>query len=218
MSNEDSVSDVDVQAAGVTLPGILGCPPGSIGIVIFAHGSGSSRLSSRNQAVARWLRERGCATLLFDLLTDAEAANRANVFDIDLLGKRVVEATSWLKRRDDARDLPIGYFGASTGAAAALAAAAELGGDIAAVVSRGGRPDMAIPFMDRVQSPTLLIVGSRDTMVLDLNRQAQQHMRCENELSIIDGATHLFEEPGTLEQAADRAGDWFVRHFGKAES
>jgi len=218
MSNEDSVSDVDVQAAGVILPGILGCPPDAIGIVIFAHGSGSSRLSSRNQAVARWLRERGCATLLFDLLTDDEAADRRNVFDMDLLGKRVIDATGWLRQRDDVGSLRVGYFGASTGAAAALAAAAELGSDIAAVVSRGGRPDMAIPLMDRVQSPTLLIVGSRDTMVLDLNRQAQQHMRCESELAIIDGATHLFEEPGTLEQAADRAGDWFVKHFGEVES
>jgi putative phosphoribosyl transferase len=218
MSNEDAVSDVDVQAAGVTLPGILGRPDEAIGIVIFAHGSGSSRLSSRNQAVARWLRQRGCATLLFDLLTDAEAANRANVFDIDLLGRRVVEATGWLKQRDDVGSLRVGYFGASTGAAAALAAAAELGKDIAAVVSRGGRPDMAIPIMDRVQSPTLLIVGSRDVQVLELNRQAQRHMRCENELAIVEGATHLFEEPGTLEEAAQHAGDWFVRHFGKAEN
>ena len=215
MKHEGPVSDVDVQAAGVTLPGILGCPPEAMGIVIFAHGSGSSRLSSRNQAVASWLRERGCATLLFDLLTDAEAADRANVFDIDLLGGRVVEATAWLKKRDDVGSLRVGYFGASTGAAAALAAAAVLGEDIAAVVSRGGRPDMAIPLMDRVQSPTLLIVGSRDTMVLDLNRQAQQHMRCENELAVVEGATHLFEEPGTLEQAAQHAGDWFVKHFGR---
>jgi putative phosphoribosyl transferase len=216
MRTGDSVSDVDVQAAGVTLPGILGCPPGSLGIVVFAHGSGSSRLSSRNQAVARWLRERGCATLLFDLLTDAEAADRANVFDIDLLGRRVVEATEWLGRCEEVPAMPIGYFGSSTGAAAALAAAAELGADIAAVVSRGGRPDMAIPVMDRVQSPTLLIVGSHDSMVLDLNRQAQQHMRCENDLAVVEGATHLFEEPGTLEQAAARAGDWFVRHFGES--
>jgi putative phosphoribosyl transferase len=206
--------DVDVRAAGVTLPGILGRPDDAMGIVIFAHGSGSSRLSSRNQAVAEWLRARGCATLLFDLLTDAEAADQANVFDIALLGRRVVEATGWLKQREDVGSLPVGYFGASTGAAAALAAAAELGADIAAVVSRGGRPDMAIPIMDRVQSPTLLIVGSRDTMVLDLNRQAQEHMRCENGLAIVEGATHLFEEPGTLEQAAQHAGDWFVKHFG----
>jgi putative phosphoribosyl transferase len=216
MTHEGPVLDVDIQAAGVTLPGILGVPEEAIGIVIFAHGSGSSRLSSRNQAIAQWLRERGCATLLFDLLTDAEAANRANVFDISLLGRRVVNATRWLKQRDDAGSLTVGYFGASTGAAAALAAAAELGDSIAAVVSRGGRPDMAIPVMDRVQSPTLLIVGSRDGQVLDLNRQAQQHMRCENELAIVKGATHLFEEPGTLEQAAQHAGDWFVRHFGES--
>ncbi|MDY7108614.1 MAG: dienelactone hydrolase family protein [Planctomycetota bacterium] len=216
MTHDGSVIDVDVQAAEVTLPGILGVPEQAIGIVIFAHGSGSSRLSSRNQAVAQWLRERGCATLLFDLLTDAEAADRANVFDISLLGKRVVDATNWLKQRDDVGSLRVGCFGASTGAAAALAAAAELGDTIAAVVSRGGRPDMAIPIMDRVQSPTLLIVGSRDAQVLDLNRQAQQHMRCDNDLAIVEGATHLFEEPGTLEQAAEHAGDWFVRHFGES--
>jgi putative phosphoribosyl transferase len=212
--NSNSVDeDVLITASGVELPGLLWRPADAIGIVIFAHGSGSSRLSSRNQAVARWLVERGCATLLFDLLTNREASDRRNVFDIPLLGKRVVETTRWLRARPDAGSLPIGYFGASTGAAAALVAAAELGDQIAAVISRGGRPDLAIPDLPRVTAPTLLIVGSRDDVVLDLNKKAQQHLSCENELLVIPGATHLFEEPGTLEQVGQHAGDWFTGHF-----
>ncbi|UCD76288.1 MAG: dienelactone hydrolase family protein [Phycisphaerales bacterium] len=205
--------DVLVTASGVELPGLLWRPAEPCGIVIFAHGSGSSRLSSRNQAVARWLVERGCATLLFDLLTDEEAADRRNVFDIPLLGERVVETTKWLKARPDAESMPIGYFGASTGAAAALVAAAELREQIAAVISRGGRPDLAIPDLPRVTAPTLLIVGSRDDVVLDLNKKAQQHLSCDNSLVVVPGATHLFEEPGTLEQVGQHAGDWFTTHF-----
>jgi putative phosphoribosyl transferase len=206
-------TNVVVEASGVQLPGILTIPQEPIGLVVFAHGSGSSRFSRRNQAVARWLVERRCATLLFDLLTEAEAADRRNVFDIRLLGRRVVDATTWLNGRGDVASLPVGYFGASTGAAAALEAAALIGARIAAVVSRGGRPDLAIPVLPQVTAPTLLIVGSRDTPVIEMNRDAQQHLQCENELTIIEGASHLFEEPGTLEQAGARAGDWFTAHF-----
>jgi putative phosphoribosyl transferase len=213
MQQEPLTQDVIVETSDARLPGILSRTGDPSGVVVFAHGSGSSRLSSRNQAVARWLVERNCATLLFDLLTEAEAADRRNVFDIPLLGERVVEATRWLDQRDDVGALPIGYFGASTGAAAALEAAAKLGDAIASVVSRGGRPDLAIPSLAKVTAPTLLIVGSLDQVVLDLNRKAQQHLRCQNNLAVIDGATHLFEEPGTLEQAGVYAGDWFVEHF-----
>jgi len=208
--------DVTVVTEGVELPGLLARPEGAVGIVIFAHGSGSSRLSTRNQAVARWLVERDCATLLFDLLTPTEAGDRRNVFDIPLLGQRVVATTRWWQRRSEAEGMPIGCFGASTGAAAALVAASELGDEIAAVVSRGGRPDLAIPVLPTVVSPTLLIVGSHDDVVVDLNRKAQAHLQCENRLAIVEGATHLFEEPGTLEQAAAHAGDWFVQHFAPA--
>lgn len=213
MPQQPTVEDVTVQAGPIALPGILSIPPDPQGYVIFAHGSGSSRLSSRNQAVARWLVDRGCATLLFDLLTNEEAADRQNVFDIPLLGGRVVEATNWLRARPEAASQAIGLFGASTGAAAALVAAARLGDAITSVVSRGGRPDLAIPDMPQVTSPILMIVGSRDEQVLDLNRKAQQHMTCKNKLTVIPGATHLFEEPGTLEEAARCAGDWLLNHF-----
>ncbi len=215
MPREQAFEDVIVQTGGIALPGMLSLPAGAGGIVIFAHGSGSSRHSTRNQAVAHWLVEKNCATLLFDLLTPAEAEDRRNVFDIPLLGKRVAAATRWWKESTRAASLPIGYCGASTGAGAALMAASEMGDEIAAVVSRGGRPDLAIPLLPKVVSPTMLIVGSRDETVLDLNRKAQHHLRCENELVVIDGATHLFEESGTLEQAAAAAADWFVNHFAK---
>lgn len=205
--------DVLVRVSDAQLPGLLARPADAPGLVIFAHGSGSSRLSTRNQAVARALVDRGCATLLFDLLTMDESANRQNVFDIPLLGRRVVEATEWLARQQETAALPIGYFGASTGAAAALVAAADLRQRVSAVVSRGGRPDLAIPSMPDVTAPTLFIVGSRDEPVLSWNREAQQHHTGENHLAVIEGATHLFEEPGTLEEAARIAGDWFLAHF-----
>jgi putative phosphoribosyl transferase len=190
-------------------------PEQAVGLVIFAHGSGSSRVSPRNVAVADSLHEIGCATMLMDLLTERESLDRANVFDIDLLGRRVVDVTQWIGRRDDpalAR-LPVAYFGASTGAAAALVAAADLGHQIKSVVSRGGRPDLAGSALPRVTAPTLLLVGSLDVDVLDLNQQAQRQMTCENRLTIVPGATHLFEEPGTLEQVASHAGSWFRTHF-----
>lgn len=204
---------VRVQSGSVTVAGALTVPKEPCGAVIFAHGSGSSRHSVRNKYVATVLNDAGFATLLFDLLTPDEEADRANVFDIGLLAGRLVDVTIWLAAHPDTAGLPIGYFGASTGAAAALAAAADDRVDIAAVVSRGGRPDLAGARLANVTAPTLLIVGARDEMVLELNRQAQAAMTAECELSVIDGATHLFEEPGTLEQAAALARDWFSRHL-----
>jgi putative phosphoribosyl transferase len=204
--------DVDIPIAGTALQGHVTLPAGAGAIVLFAHGSGSSRHSPRNRYVATVLQEGGLGTLLFDLLTPAEEAHRSNVFDIDLLAERLVTVTDWVVRQPWGAPLQVGYFGASTGAAAALAAAAVRTRQIAAVVSRGGRPDLAIPVLDRVTAPTLLIVGSRDEMVLELNRRAQLHLRCENDLAVVPGATHLFEEPGTLAQAARLARDWFVGH------
>jgi len=181
--------------------------------VLFAHGSGSSRHSPRNRSVAAVLDSAGLGTLLFDLLTTTEERDRANVFDIDLLAARLVDATAWLRRQPGVGDLPIGYFGASTGAAAALWAAAESNADIAAVVSRGGRPDLAGPRLAAVSAPTLLIAGGDDDVVLELNRRARAQLRCENQLAVVRGATHLFEEPGTLQAAAELARDWFTSHL-----
>ena len=206
-------AEVEIPAGPARLAGRLTIPGGAAGVVVFAHGSGSSRHSPRNQYVAGVLGEAGLGTLLFDLLSVAEEVDRANVFDIDLLARRLVEVTRWLRDRPVARDLPVGYFGASTGAAAALWAAAELGPDVAAVVSRGGRPDLAGARLAEVAAPTLLVVGGHDEVVLDLNRRAQALMRCESRLAVVPGATHLFEEPGTLQQAAGLARDWFVDHL-----
>jgi putative phosphoribosyl transferase len=204
---------VEPIAGAARLAGYLAVPPGAPGIVIFAHGSGSSRQSPRNRRVARILTEAGLGTLLFDLLTPAEELHRANVFDIALLAGRLTEVTAWLRGQPPAGDAAIGYFGASTGAAAALWAAAEPGANIAAVVSRGGRPDLAGPRLAAVTAPTLLIVGGLDTAVLDLNRRAEADLRCDHDLAIVPGATHLFEEPGTLDAAAELARDWFVGHM-----
>jgi putative phosphoribosyl transferase len=182
--------------------------------VVFAHGSGSSRHSPRNRHVATVLNRAGLGTLLFDLLTTDEEHDRANVFDIDLLAVRLLEVTRWLRTQPDLDGLRIGYFGASTGAAAALWAATEPDADVAAVVSRGGRPDLAAPRLAMVTAPTLLIVGGADDVVLDLNREAQAQLRrCESHLTVIPGATHLFEEPGTLQAAAEGARDWFTGHL-----
>lgn len=203
--------EVEIFAQAVALPGTLVVPQAVEGAVVFAHGSGSSRLSPRNRQVASWLHEAGLATLLFDLLTPEEADDRANVFDIDLLAGRLEAATAWL--RSDAglgRALPVGYFGASTGAAAALVAAAKLADEVRAVVSRGGRPDLAGSHLPEVRAPTLLIVGGSDEQVLALNREAMARMSAEVELVVVPGATHLFEEPGTLEQAGDHAKAWFA--------
>ena len=199
--------------AGVLVPSDLTIPENPRGIVAFAHGSGSSRLSPRNRQVADALKSNGFATLLFDLLTPEEELDRANVFDIPLLGRRLAAATGWLRRQPETSELALGYFGASTGAAAALIAAADLGHQVSAVVSRGGRPDLAASRLGEVLAPTLLIVGGLDTQVLELNSQAQRQLRCPNDLEVVAGATHLFEEPGTLEAVARLASDWFARHL-----
>jgi putative phosphoribosyl transferase len=213
---------VRVVAGPVTLEGNLTLPAGARGVVLFAHGSGSSRLSPRNRYVARLLNEGKLATLLIDLLTPDEAVidvQSAHLrFDIGLLAERLIGATDWLTQYPDSRHLEVGYFGASTGAAAALVAAAERPRVVGAIVSRGGRPDLAGPALARVQAPTLLIVGGDDTPVIELNRQAFTQLRGEKRLAIIPGATHLFEEPGTLEQVAWLAREWFESHLAPAEA
>jgi dienelactone hydrolase len=209
---------VHVRAGIVTLTGNLVVPDGASGVVLFAHGSGSSRLSPRNRSVARRLSERGLATLLIDLLTpeeervDIETAHLR--FDIDLLADRLAGAKEWLTEQPDTRDLRIGYFGASTGAAAALVAAAVQPESIGAVVSRGGRPDLAGNLLPRVQAPTLLIVGGEDRTVIEMNRDAFARLTCKKRIEIVPGATHLFEEPGALEAVARLAGDWLLAHLG----
>lgn len=211
-------SDIEVLAGPARLTGRLTIPPGAIGVVVFAHGSGSSSHSPRNRYVASVLNDAGLGTLLFDLLTRDEEHDRAMVFDVELLAERLVAATEWLRAQPSAAGLSIGYFGASTGAAAALWAAAEPGTNISAVVSRGGRPDLASPRLAQVNSPTLLIVGGDDKAVLELNHQAKALLRCESRIVVIPGATHLFEEPGTLQAAAEAARDWFVTHLDGAQS
>lgn len=210
----DPRTDVDVVAGSDHLPGILAGPECPVGVVVFAHGSGSSRLSPRNLAVAQALNRGGFATLLFDLLTYEEERDRANVFDIELLAGRLIGATQWLRERSDVGRLPAAYFGASTGAAAALWAAADLPEEIAAVVSRGGRPDLAAPRLAEVNAPTLLIVGGHDEVVLELNREAARQLRCVTRVAVVPGATHLFEEPGALAKVADLALEWFERFAG----
>lgn len=205
--------EVEVEAGAVRLSGHLTVPAGAKGIVVFAHGSGSSRHSPRNRFVASVLEHQGLATLLFDLLTAAEELERRNVFDIDLLGGRLGEVTRWVRGRPAVEGLPLGYFGASTGAAAALWAAADAGHAIAAVVSRGGRPDLAHGRLALVTAPTLLIVGGDDTVVLELNLRAQAELSCETRVEVVPGATHLFEEPGALEAVASSASRWFVGHM-----
>jgi dienelactone hydrolase len=195
------------------LPGDLVRPAGAGALVLFAHGSGSSRLSSRNRRVAGRLQREGLATLLFDLLGEAEALDRRRVFDIERLGERLVQAVDWAAAQPALTGLRMGLFGASTGAAAALAAAAERPQRIGAVVSRGGRPDLAGTRLAQVRAPTLLIVGGDDADVLALNRDALQQLRCPKRLDVVPGATHLFEEPGTLDAVADLAAGWFVTHL-----
>lgn len=205
--------DVTFAIGSVRLAGQLVVPEGSNAVVIFAHGSGSSRHSPRNRFVAEALRARGLSTLLFDLLTTDEEATRSNVFDIGLLAARLEAVTRWLRAEQGMQDVHIGYFGASTGAGAALWAAGAAGTLVEAVVSRGGRPDLAGSRLSAVQAPTLLIVGSEDRVVLDLNRRAAEQLRCQHQLAIIPGASHLFEEPGTLAQVASLAAEWFKRHL-----
>ncbi len=209
---------VRIPAEGVILEGALEIPADAEGVVLFAHGSGSSRHSPRNNFVAQALRAAGVGTLLFDLLTEKEDEVYETRFDIDLLTRRLIAATFWFMKEPQYRGLAVGYFGSSTGAASALRAAAELGAVIGAVVSRGGRPDLAGGALPHVQSPTLVIVGGDDLPVIDLNRQAYDQMKVERELKIIPGATHLFEEPGTLEEVARLAADWFKRHLHVKQS
>jgi putative phosphoribosyl transferase len=205
--------ELDIPAGERTVTGSLRLVENPLGVVVFAHGSGSGRHSPRNQAVARALGDRGLVTLLMDLLTPEEELDRANVFDVELLGSRLLEATSELGRLSETAQLPVGYFGASTGAAAALVAAADRP-DTAAVVSRGGRPDLAADRLGDVRAPTLLIVGGEDREVLQMNREALALLKCEKELAVIPGASHLFEEPGALDEVARVAGDWFTRYMG----
>ncbi len=221
-SKHDGIeSEVSIEAGKVTLQGTLGLPDRASGLVLFAHGSGSSRHSPRNRYVAQVLQSKGIGTLLFDLLTSREEAidqyNAELRFDIPFLAKRLADATRWLLRQPDMHTFKIGYFGASTGAAAALVAAAELPDTIAAVVSRGGRPDLAEDSLTTVRAPTLLIVGGEDTPVITMNETALAQLRCaEKKLVIVPGATHLFEEPGTLEEVARLAADWFAQYLAAA--
>jgi dienelactone hydrolase len=208
--------EVEIQVGERLLPGRLRIPADAPGIVVFAHGSGSSRHSPRNQAVAAHLDSAGIGTLLVDLLTETEGGDRALVFDIPLLARRLAGIAAWLRRQEETRSMRLGYFGASTGAAAALTAAA-VDPAVHAVVSRGGRPDLAGQHLGEVTAPTLLIVCGADDVVLDLNRTAQRRLRCVNDLAVVAGATHLFEEPGTLEEVARLAAAWFREHLGTAE-
>lgn len=216
--DNDRLESVQMERNGIVLHGFLECPPRAKGIVLFAHGSGSGRMSPRNQSVARHLNQQGLATLLLDLLTEEEEELDARTsqlrFNIGFLAKRLLLATDWIKHHSVGRHLGIGYFGASTGAAAALVAAAIQPDLIQAVVSRGGRPDLAASYLDEVRAPTLLIVGSLDQTVVTMNREAMQRMnqtRCK--LEIVPGATHLFEEPGTLDRVAELAEEWFSQHL-----
>jgi len=212
---------VTISAHGVNLDGDLSIPPNAVGLVVFAHGSGSSRRSPRNRQVAEVLHQRRLATLLFDLLTPDEVAvdevTRHLRFDIGFLATRLVDVTDWIGTQAIVADLPIGYFGASTGAAAALVAAASRSAAVRAVVSRGGRPDLAMPALERVQAPTLLIVGGADYDVIPLNERAYRQLRSPKELVLVDRATHLFEERGAIEQVSQLAADWFERHLSPVE-
>ena len=212
------MTEIQIPAGRAVLSGNLTIPENGMALVLFAHGSGSSRHSPRNQFVARTLNRAGLGTLLFDLLTSDEEAldiyTREHRFNIGLLAERLVHATKWTRQQEETRDQRIGYFGSSTGGAAALVAAAELPQDVGAVVSRGGRPDLAGDALPKVQAPTLLIVGGNDDIVIELNEMARDQMRCEVRVEIIPGATHLFEEAGALEHVAKLASDWFVDHLG----
>lgn len=210
---------VHIPAGGASVEGMLEIPDAAVGLVLFAHGSGSSRHSPRNNTVAGVLRQAGVGTLLMDLLTPEEDRDYSRRFDIGLLTQRLLEAARWVGLQESTRTLPLGFFGASTGAAAALEAAARLGEAVRAVVSRGGRPDLASEAaLRKVRAPTLLLVGGHDDGVIDLNQLAYDQLRCEKEMVIVPGATHLFEEPGTLEAVAARAAGWFAAHLPASPS
>ncbi len=204
--------EVAIPVKSITLKGELSVPLKATAIIVFSHGSGSSRFSSRNQMVAAYLRERNFGTLLFDLLTSQEDEDYDNRFNIDLLSSRLIGVTEWLNANPATKDLSVGYFGASTGAASALQAAANLG-SVGAVVSRGGRPDLAMRFVERVEAPTLLIVGGLDPVVLELNQRVLQRLHCPKDLIIVEGASHLFEEPGKLDKVATLAAEWFEKYL-----
>jgi putative phosphoribosyl transferase len=214
MIKEKIKAAIDIKIGlNIILPGILDLPKDTESLVIFAHGSGSSRFSPRNSEVAHALQENGIGTLLFDLLTEEEDLVYENRFNIDLIADRLMATTRRIQERADTADLFKGYFGASTGAAAALQAAARMKSDIMAVVSRGGRPDLAMDYLPRVEAPTLLIVGEKDRTVLELNMQAYARLKCPKELSVVSGASHLFEEPGTLEEVSRLASEWFKKYL-----
>ncbi|MBK0401678.1 dienelactone hydrolase family protein [Adhaeribacter sp. BT258] len=213
MASEIFNATIPISVGRFTLPGDLIIPEKASGLVIFSHGSGSSRLSSRNRYVAKVLQEHGIATLLFDLLTPEEDQDYQKRFEIPLLTERLVAVTNWVFENENTSNFTIGYFGSSTGAASALGAAAVLGKKVKAVVSRGGRPDMAIPVLPNVSAPVLLLVGSNDGQVIELNQQAYDQMPGTKEMKLISGATHLFEEPGTLEQVAEQAAAWFKKYL-----
>lgn len=215
-ANARDVVEVRVEPAG--LAGLLGVPDGATGIVIFAHGSGSGRLSPRNNHVAAQLRKAGLGTFLLDLLTPSEERDRRNVFDIDLLASRLDLATKWLQDRRETAKLVPGYFGASTGAGAALTAAARPDSPVAAVVSRGGRPDLAIDVLPQVRAPTLLLVGSLDGPVIEMNERAHRALQTEKRIVIVEGAGHLFEEPGKLDEVVRHATEWFLAHLGRPKT
>ena len=208
----ESPQEITIRSGRVRLEGHLGIPLSPLGMVVFAHGSGSGRFSPRNNFVARFLQQGRVATLLIDFLTPDEAQDRRKVFDIDLLADRVLLAKAWLEQDDRTKGLGIGYFGASTGAGAALQAAARNPSSIQAVVSRGGRPDLAETYLPSVTAPTMLIIGGDDELVIEMNRAAYRRLACPKRLVIVPGATHLFEEPGTLEQVAEHALIWFQQH------
>jgi len=211
--SENEQMDVVIPAGRVRLQGILSLPQKPCGVVVFAHGSGSGRFSPRNSFVARILQEARVATLLTDLLEEEESMDRQKIFNIDLLADRLLVGAHWLRGQSEPRDLPLGYFGASTGAAAALQAAGREKSGLTAIVSRGGRPDLAMNYLSVVEAPTLLIVGGEDKVVISLNKKAYSHLRYPKEMVVVPGATHLFEEPGALDRVAELARDWFVKYF-----
>ena len=210
--------ETEIAIAPWDLRGSLVHPAPGQGLVVFAHGSGSSRLSPRNQRVAKQLQRGGFGTLLFDLLSEGETADRRNVFDVPLLAERLVLATEWVRSQEELKDVPLGYFGASTGAAAALAAAALTTHPVAAIVSRGGRPDLAGPALPLVRAATLLLVGGKDHDLIELNKAAYRELTCKKEVSVVPGAGHLFEEPGTLDMVTALAQGWFMAHLGTARA
>lgn len=212
----DAPQEVTIRSGHLRLDGYLGVPLSPLGVVVFAHGSGSGRFSSRNNFVAGYLQQRRVATLLIDLLTPDEAEDRRKIFNINLLADRVLLAKAWLEQDDRTKGLGIGYFGASTGAGAALQAAARDPSSIQAVVSRGGRPDLAEAYLPSVAAPTMLIVGGNDEPVIEMNLEAYRHLSCPKRMVIVSGASHLFEEPGALEQVSEHALLWFQQHFHQA--